>query len=87
MPDNTENTERLILQAIDMWDREMRQLFMPEQGHKCPCCPKRFIYGCLCSYERLLVERTIDQMLSKGLVSKHCCEGETGDFCLQKNDA
>ena len=84
MSEKTENTERLILHAIDVWDQEMKQLFKPENGHPCPYCPKRFVYGCLCSFERLHVEETITMMVDKGIISKPECEGHPKCHCLRK---
>jgi len=84
MADKTDNTEQLILHAIDMWDQEMKQLFKPESGHQYSHCPKRFIYGCLCSFERQHVKETIAIMVDKGIVSKYECEDHPEDFCLKK---
>ncbi|WP_349431590.1 hypothetical protein Q9L42_018635 [Methylomarinum sp. Ch1-1] len=84
MANHVDNTEQLILHAIDVWDREMKQLYEPAAGHNCPYCPKRFIYGCFCSFERRFIEQTIEEMVAKGLVSKHDCDGFPEDFCLKK---
>ncbi len=84
MSNNTQSTEQLILHAIDVWDREMKQLYAPENGHRCPYCPKRFIYGCFCSFERKIIEEAIEVLEKNGKVRKHVCEGYPDDFGLQK---
>ncbi len=81
----TDNTEQLILHAIDMWEQEMKQLFKPEKGHSYPYCPKRFIYGCLCSFERQHVKNVIAAMLDKGMISKYESDKQPKDFCLKRS--
>lgn len=84
MTRNSEHTERLILHAIDVWDQEMKQLFQPHCGKPCPYCPKRFIYGCFCSFERKFVEESITAMEEKGLLRKRVCEADPQEFYLEK---
>lgn len=81
---NTEHTEKLILHAIDIWDQEMKQLFQPDCGKPCPYCPKRFIYGCFCSFERQYVEETISLMVEKGTLGKRVCDSDPKEFYLEK---
>ncbi len=84
MTRNTEHTEQLILHAIEVWDREMKRLFQPDSGKTCPYCPKRFIYGCFCSFERKFVEQTITLMIEQGLLRKRECKILPGEFYLER---
>ncbi len=84
MDRNSEHTEQLILHAIEVWERQMKHLFQYIRGKPCPYCPKRFIYGCFCSFERKFVETTIDRMVDKGILRKRLCENNPDEFYVER---
>jgi hypothetical protein len=64
--------EKLILHAIVNWQEHMSTLCFQEKSNQSyPFCPKRFIYGCACSFERKNIQRTINTMVETGTLSRH----------------
>ncbi|GAB4261440.1 MAG: hypothetical protein Kow0065_11960 [Methylomicrobium sp.] len=75
-------TEASILIAIDTWHQHIRPLFDNDQD--CPDCPKRFIYGCFCSFERLTIERALDCLVEKGILASLPCTKDSSECCYRK---
>lgn len=80
---NTElsSIEHSILQAIDAWHQHIRPLF--DNAKDCPDCPKRFIYGCFCSFERLHIEQALVDMVEKGILSQVQCAKDSTETCYR----
>ncbi len=81
MKEDLSNTELSILKAIDAWHEHIRPLFENEKD--CPDCPKRFIYGCFCSYERLVIEQSLDGLIEKGILSQIQCTKDSTEYCYR----
>lgn len=77
-------TELSILKSIDAWHEHIRPLFDNEQH--CPDCPKRFIYGCFCSFERLIIEQSLDRLVKNGVLYQLQCTKDANEFCYRKAD-
>ena len=72
MIQNNDKVEQLILHAIVNWQEHMETLCHQEEAsHAYPCCPKRFIYGCACSFERKNIQKVLDTMVEIGTICQH----------------
>lgn len=72
MIQDNDKVEQLILHAIVNWHEHMATLCYQEQGkHSYQFCPKRFIYGCACSFERKNIQKVLDTMVEIGTINQH----------------
>jgi hypothetical protein len=78
MIQSNEKVEQLILHAIVNWQEHMAALCYQEQNKdKYTFCPKRFIFGCACSFERKKIQKTLDTMVESGALSPHFLSGNS----------
>jgi len=76
--------EKLILHAIVNWQEHMSTLCFQEKSNQSyPFCPKRFIYGCACSFERKNIQRELNTMVEIGTLSQHTNPDHSSDLSYE----
>jgi len=64
-------TEYLVLNAITVWQERMAKLSSEEkETQRYSFCPKRFIFGCACTFERKKIQEVLDNLVEMGGLSK-----------------
>ncbi len=81
MIQDNEKVEQLILHAIVNWQEHMASLCFQEKNiDKYTFCPKRFIFGCACGFERKKIQKTLDTMVENGALSQHSFPGNSSEI-------